>query len=117
MKFLVGVPKIELYNVNDNTLEYQFRDAMGYSQDWENDIIYVDVAFVPENKIKLDRYVMKITFEQFTNTEPPNLALVQIDDYIKQYRVEYVGYWIPQAKNSEPVVFRHKFYIEWQERC
>lgn len=116
MKFLSGVPEIKLYDINNGELVYCFKDIVSYSHDWENDTIYIDVAFVPNDNIKLDRFIIKLTFEQFADTEHPSLAPTQIEDYIEQYRVEYVGCWIPKAQNSEPIVFRHKFYVEWQER-
>lgn len=116
MKFLSGVSEVTIYDVNDNTLVHQFKDIVQFSQDWESDIIYIDVAFVPDSNIKLCKYILELKFKQFADTEPPNLAPRQIDDYIERYCVEYVGYWIPKAKNDEQIVFRHKFYVAWQDR-
>lgn len=114
MKLVMGLPKIELgYNNNDKFVPY-FDDIVKYTHDCENNVIYIDTVYKPEKdsfSLKLDKYLMKLSFKQYLGMP----QLEQIDDYVEKYHVEYDGYWLLEAKNGECVTWRHKFLVMWRE--
>lgn len=109
---VVGLPKIELWNEANDKLIHCIDDVVQYSYDFDNPMIYVDVAYKPvDNDIEIDRYVMKLSFEQYNDTMPPSFAPTKIDNYVEMHQVEYMGFYLPEAKNNECVTWRHRFFV------
>lgn len=115
MKLVMDLPKVELGYSNDDRFTPYFDDISKYTHDYENNIIYIDTVYKPEKdsfSLKLDKYLMKLSFKQYLGMP----QLEQIDNYVEKYHVEYDGYWLFEVKSGECVTWRHKFYVEWQER-
>ena len=109
---VVGPPKIELWNEANDKLIYCVEDVIEYSYDINTDMIYVNVGYKPKyNDILVDRYVMKLSFEQYKDTMPPRLAPIQIDDYVELHQVEYLGYYLAEADFNSYVTWRHRFLV------
>lgn len=112
MKLVIGLPKIELWNEANDKLIHIIEGVNGYTYDFNNDMIYVDVVYKPEdNDIEIDRYVMKLYFEQYGDTMPPSLGPTKIDDYVELHQVEYSECRLVEAKVNECVTWRHRFFV------
>lgn len=108
MKLVMGLPKIELWNEANDKLIHIIEDVNGYTYDFNNDMIYVDVVYKPEdNNIEIDRYVMKLYFKQYSGMP----QLEQIDDYVEIHQVEYSECRLVEAKVNECVTWRHRFFV------